>query len=79
MSNLRFGTVEITSGIHKGKIGYLDDEYDSENGVVYFGRPLLEESEIIPFKNMRNTEVKNLIFEKFKKQHPDLVKEAGIK
>ena len=57
VEDLDYGTVIITGGKHKGKIGYFDDESYKENqAVVYLGK-IFGEMTFINKKYLKNTTI----------------------
>jgi hypothetical protein len=60
---LKYGTVEVIAGRHKGKIGYYDDEEYTDSGaeraVVYFEFPFVTDWVMIKHEHLVNTKKKN--------------------
>jgi hypothetical protein len=74
-----YGIVRVTSGEHVGRIGYYDDESDDGRGaIVYFKEPLTGAYDVIAFKHLEHVDISSLDVERFRRDHPDLAKAAGI-
>lgn len=52
-AELEYGAVLITKGVHKGRIGYYDDDSDKDKAIVYFGDIYITDGYYeIPYKNI---------------------------
>ena len=76
---VRYGLVRITGSEHAGKLGYYDND-EGKDAVVYLeGAELLSgDYVIIPFRFLEEVEVSSVTVERFKREHPELARQAGI-
>jgi hypothetical protein len=74
-----YGPVRITGGKHLGKFGFYDNE-DEGGAVVYLegSEPLSGDYVIIPFAHLEHLDVSSFGVERFKREHPELARQAGI-
>jgi hypothetical protein len=75
VEKFEWGTVKITGGHHKGRIGYYDDDDDdNRNEVVYFGNAFLASGYfLIPHKHLASITTSDLI-----KRHEEIYSQIGL-
>ena len=77
--SVRYGLVRITGGEHAGKLGYYDND-EAKEAIVYLeGAELLSGDYVtIPLRFLEEVEVTSVSVERFKREHPELARQAGI-
>jgi hypothetical protein len=77
--SLGYGLVKITGGEHSGKLGFYDNE-EGDDAVVYLegSEPLSADFVVIPFRFLEPVDLSSLSVERFKREHPNLARQAGI-
>ena len=77
--SVNYGLVRITGGEHLGKLGYYDND-EGKDAVVYLeGAELLSaDFVLVPLRFLEQIEVTSVGVERFKREHPELARQAGI-
>jgi len=77
--SVTYGLVRITGGEHLGKLGYYDND-EGKDAVVYLeGAELLSaDFVLVPPRFLEQVEVTSVGVERFKREHPELARQAGI-
>ena len=77
--SVTYGLVRITGGEHLGKLGYYDND-EGKDAIVYLeGAELLSgDYVIVSLRVLEQVEVTSVRVERFKREHPELARQAGI-
>jgi hypothetical protein len=76
--SVNYGLVRITGGEHAGKLGYYDND-EGKDAIVYLeGAELLSaDYVIVPLRFLEQVKVTSVDVERFKREHPELARQAG--
>jgi hypothetical protein len=75
---LEYGSVLITKGKYKDKIGYYDDDdCDTDKAIVYLGEPFTSDYILINPKYLVN--IPSISHELFKKRNKELCERMGVR
>jgi hypothetical protein len=72
---LKYGSVLITQGKHKDKIGYYDDD-TSTKAIVYLGEPFFSDYVLIKQEHLVN--ITSIKHELFKKNNKEFCEKMGV-
>jgi hypothetical protein len=77
--SVSYGLVRITGGEHAGKLGYYDND-EGKDAIVYLeGAELLSgDYVLVPSRFLEEVDLTSVGVERFKREHPELAKQAGI-